>query len=331
MNVYKNIKCKKSMLVIGIILFVVFMGLGLLIYSGEVNAEYEVLTKNTSENVYAKLNVSLLDSAFATETLDGKEKDYYIAFDENDNPFIIVLNKSGLESLRKIQEYTLSETEIEKPNPVMVYGNVSKSDTEVFKYLQEFLKDEDGNTYTIDELKSVVGENYLDTTWDNKEEGIFALILFGVFSLSGLILIIVYFVRNKKSKKILEEYERELKNINIHVSGKSDVVFDGDYKWECEAITNILKNGIEYSKDNGDIYVNYKDNGMYVSIDIIDNGKGICNEDMKHIFDRFYKKNNNSNNFGIGLSLAKEIIERDNGTIRVSSNNGTKFSIRYYK
>lgn len=124
---------------------------------------------------------------------------------------------------------------------------------------------------------------------------------------------------------------RELKNINIRVSGKSDVAFDGDYKWECEAITNILKNGIEYSKDNGDIYVNYKDNGMYVSIDIIDKGKGICNEDMKHIFDRFYKKNNNSNNFGIGLSLAKEIVERDNGTIRVSSNNGTKFSIRYYK
>ena len=124
---------------------------------------------------------------------------------------------------------------------------------------------------------------------------------------------------------------RELKNINIHVSGKSDVAFKGDYKWECEAITNILKNGIEYSKDNGDIYVNYKDNGMYVSIDIIDCGDGICNEDMKHIFDRFYKKNNNSNNFGIGLSLAKEIIERDNGTIRVSSNNGTKFSIRYYK
>ena len=124
---------------------------------------------------------------------------------------------------------------------------------------------------------------------------------------------------------------RELKNINIHVSGKNDVAFDGDYKWECEAITNILKNGIEYSKDNGDIYVNYKDNGMYVSIDIIDNGDGISKEDMRHIFERFYKKNNNSNNFGIGLSLAKEIIEKDNGTIRVSSNNGTKFSIRYYK
>lgn len=124
---------------------------------------------------------------------------------------------------------------------------------------------------------------------------------------------------------------RELKNINIHVSGKNDVTFVGDYKWETEAITNLLKNGIEYSKDGDDIYVNYKDNGMYISIDIIDCGDGISNEDMKHIFERFYKKNNNSNNFGIGLSLAKEIIERDNGTIRVSSNNGTKFSIRYYK
>ena len=98
MDIYKNVKGRKSLLIIGIILFVVFMGLGLLIYSGEIDAEYEVLTKNTSENVYAKLNVSLLDSAFATETLDGKEKDYYIAFDENDNPFIIVLDKDGLKN-----------------------------------------------------------------------------------------------------------------------------------------------------------------------------------------------------------------------------------------
>lgn len=223
MNIYKNIKSKKSLLVIGIILFVVFMGLGLLIYSGEVNAEYEVLTKDTSENVYAKLNVSLLDSAFATETLDGKEKDYYIAFDVDGNPFVIVLDKDGLENLRKIQEYTLSEVEMDKPNPVMVYGNVSKSDTEVFKYLQEFLKDEDGNTYTIDELKSVVGENYLDTTWDNKEEGIFALILFGVFSLSGLTLIIFYFVRNKKSKELLEEYGRELEKIEEDINNSRGI------------------------------------------------------------------------------------------------------------
>ena len=217
MDIYKNVKGKKSLLIIGIILFVVFMGLGLLIYSGEIDAEYEVLTKNTSENVYAKLNVSLLDSAFATETLDGKEKDYYIAFDEDGNPFVIVLDKGGLEDLRKIQEYTLSETEMDKPEPVMVYGNVSKSDTEVFKYLQEFLKDDDGNTYSIEDLKKVVGDNYLDTTWDNVEQGIWALVTFSILSLIGLSLIIIYFVRNKKSKNLLKEYGRELEKIDEDV------------------------------------------------------------------------------------------------------------------
>lgn len=55
-------------------------------------------------------------------------------------------------------------------------------------------------------------------------------------------------------------------------------------------------------------------------------------EDMHHIFDRFYKKNNDENNFGIGLSLAKEIIEKNNGIIRVESkNNKTIFKVKFYK
>ena len=57
-------------------------------------------------------------------------------------------------------------------------------------------------------------------------------------------------------------------------------------------------------------------------------------EEQKRIFERFFKgKNSDSNNFGIGLSLAKEIINKDNGTIKVDStlNIGTTFKIRYYK
>lgn len=61
-------------------------------------------------------------------------------------------------------------------------------------------------------------------------------------------------------------------------------------------------------------------------------GEEINKEDMHHIFDRFYKKNNDENNFGIGLSLAKEIIEKDNGNIRVESkNNKTTFRVKFYK
>lgn len=125
---------------------------------------------------------------------------------------------------------------------------------------------------------------------------------------------------------------REIKNVNIHVKGKSDVIFVGDYKWECEAITNIVKNAIEHSHENSDVYVNYIDNGIYVSLEIVNYGEEISKEDMHHIFDRFYKKNNDENNFGIGLSLAKEIIEKDNGSIRVESkNNKTIFKVKFYK
>ena len=124
---------------------------------------------------------------------------------------------------------------------------------------------------------------------------------------------------------------RELNSVSIHTKGKSDVSFIGDYKWECEAITNIVKNAIEYAKDEKNVYIIYEDKQVYNEIKIINDGT-ITNEDKENIFKRFYKKNNNDNNFGIGLSLAKEIIEKDKGTIRVEcKNNKTIFILKYYK
>lgn len=73
---------------------------------------------------------------------------------------------------------------------------------------------------------------------------------------------------------------------------------------------------------------------MYTEIIIEDEGPGMSKNEKNKIFERFYKGNNsNSNNFGIGLSLAKEIINKDNGKIKVESelNKGTTFKIRYYK
>ena len=124
---------------------------------------------------------------------------------------------------------------------------------------------------------------------------------------------------------------RELNGVSIHTKGKSDVSFIGDYKWECEAITNIVKNAIEYAKDEKNVYIIYEDKNVYNEIRIINDGI-ITDEDKKNIFKRFYKKNNNGNNFGIGLSLAKEIVEKDKGTIRVEcKNNKTIFILKYYK
>lgn len=207
----------------GIILFVLFMGLGLLLYFDEANAEFVKLSNKTSEGVYAKVNVSLLDSAFATETVDNKKRDYYLAFDEEENPYVVMLDKENFEKLRKIQEYTLDETLMDKPDVVTIYGHTVKSDTEMYKYLQEFLTDEEGNTYSIDTLKSTVGEIYLDTSWKNDEQAISELIIFGIFSLSGIALIIIYFVRNSKSKKLLLEHARELEKVESDIRNGSDV------------------------------------------------------------------------------------------------------------
>ena len=127
---------------------------------------------------------------------------------------------------------------------------------------------------------------------------------------------------------------REVKNINIHVSGANDVEFIGDYKWESEAISNIIKNAIEHTLNDKFIYISFKDKSIYTEIIIEDEGLGMNEKEKNRIFERFYKgSSTNSNNFGIGLSLAKEIITKDNGKIIVKSEvgEGTKFIIRYYK
>lgn len=127
---------------------------------------------------------------------------------------------------------------------------------------------------------------------------------------------------------------REVKNIDIHITGDNASTLIGDYKWEYEAISNILKNCLEYTPENKNIYIKYRETNMYTEIIIEDEGPGMSKNEKNKIFERFYKGNNsNSNNFGIGLSLAKEIINKDNGKIKVESelNKGTTFKIRYYK
>ena len=125
----------------------------------------------------------------------------------------------------------------------------------------------------------------------------------------------------------------DLKDINITINGDSNIYIYCDFKWEVEALTNILKNSIEHIKDNKDIIINYSTNNVYSTIEIIDYGIGINEYDIKHIFERFYKgSNSNKDSIGIGLSLSKSIINEDKGIINVISNpNGTIFTIKYYK
>ena len=146
--------------------------------------------------------------------------------------------------------------------------------------------------------------------------------------------------KEEKLEDIIEEAKQnvasicDLKNIQIIVEGKEDAKITCDLKWQVEAITNILKNCAEHSNNNTKINVLYSENNMYSEIVIKDEGSGIDQKDLKHIFERFYKgKNSDKDSIGIGLSLAKTIIEKDNGFITVDSElgKGTKFNIKYRK
>ena len=129
------------------------------------------------------------------------------------------------------------------------------------------------------------------------------------------------------------EMMAELKNINIEVTNQDNIKLVCDAKWQTEAITNILKNCIEHSKNDSTIMVDIDSNKIYKQITIRDNGEGIDEKDLPHIFERFYKgKNSSKDSVGIGLALAKTIIEKDNGSIKVDSKKGkqTTFVIKYY-
>ena len=126
----------------------------------------------------------------------------------------------------------------------------------------------------------------------------------------------------------------ELQEVEISIDKDNDVFFIGDFNWQVEALTNIVKNSLEHSTTNQKVNIDYEDNNFYTKITIKDNGKGMNKSDLKNIFKRFYKGQNASEtSIGIGLSLAKTIIEKGDGYITCESkeNKGTTFTIKYMK
>lgn len=125
----------------------------------------------------------------------------------------------------------------------------------------------------------------------------------------------------------------ELKNIAIQ-NGANDFVFNGDENWTVEAVSNIVKNCLEHTNDGGKIIIASGSTNLYNKLTISDNGCGIAEEDLPHIFERFYYgKNSSKDSVGIGLALAKTVFEKENASVSVESEQGigSVFEIRFYK
>lgn len=128
--------------------------------------------------------------------------------------------------------------------------------------------------------------------------------------------------------------EADLKDVAIEMNISSEDVLLCDRRWMTEALSNIIKNSLQHTASGGFIRISSEDTNISTNIRIEDNGCGIAKKDLPNIFDRFYhgeKSDPNSN--GIGLSLSKQIINSQNGTISCTSEEGrgTVFEIKIYK
>lgn len=127
--------------------------------------------------------------------------------------------------------------------------------------------------------------------------------------------------------------QMEEKGICFGIRGADGISLSGDFGWCSEAFGNIIKNCVEHTPEQGNISIACRDNPIYTEIVIQDSGRGFDEADLPHLFERFYRGAGFSkDSAGIGLALAKSIIEKENGTVTAKNTEtgGAGFYINFY-
>ena len=126
-------------------------------------------------------------------------------------------------------------------------------------------------------------------------------------------------------------YAAEKKEIAVSVDCPENLIISHDSKWTSEALFNLLDNAVKYTPAGGKIAVSVVLWEMYVEVKVTDTGKGISESNQAAIFRRFYREEevHEQQGVGIGLYLAREIVTRQGGYIKVVSEpgKGSEFSI----
>lgn len=130
------------------------------------------------------------------------------------------------------------------------------------------------------------------------------------------------------------EVAAELKQISFLMTVPQAALLCADRKWTGEALLNIVKNAVEYTPAGGCVELSGEDNEVYTQITVRDYGEGITKEEAEKLFNRFYNRNSSrEDSMGIGLALAKKIVEKQGGYISVElpEGKGTSFVLRFLK
>ncbi len=136
----------------------------------------------------------------------------------------------------------------------------------------------------------------------------------------------------KKQINLFKPYA-DKKSVFLESDIKGQYYFKGNYEQINQLVTNLLKNAIDYNRQEGKVLLSLQKEKNNIILKVTDTGIGISEEDLKYIYKRFYKADKSrsisDSGAGLGLSIAKEIVELHNGTIKINSvlNKGTEVAV----
>jgi len=261
------------------------------------------------------------------QTIDGKDVDvamtYSVVYDLEGKPINAVINVRDISKLREVEN--LRETFLS------MLGHELQTPLSIIKGYASTLAQRDGN------WDSEILHNSLQVIENESDR------------LVNIVNKLLLAARITTGKPVLAKEEVQLSSLaekvirrlqtmtNIHrfeVDCKPDMPpLLADPALMEEVLTNLIENAIKYSPDGGKITVTGESNGDKIRITVADEGIGISEEDMEHIFERFQRTNRSEvkrvKGVGLGLYICKSIIEAHGGRIEVASklDNGSQFTI----
>lgn len=271
------------------------------------------------ENAVAQITEYISGNREARIPCDEEGQLYRLFHEVNSLAVILNANAENERRSRQFLKNTISDISHQLKTPLAalnIYNGLLQGETEELPEIQEFAELSERE---LDRIETLV-QNLLKITKLDAGSIVFEKKSENLADMMGEIELHFAYRAKQEQKELL-------------LSGDEDILLLCDRDWLVEAIENIVKNAFDHT-DSGDlIRIQWKCSASMVQINIKDTGYGIHPEDLHHIFKRFYRSrfSKDTQGIGLGLPLAKVVIEEHNGTIEVDSELGvgTTFVITF--